>query len=186
MTPMTPRERRLVAVALLAAAICLPLFGIILPIANGFAERAETREQLITTHERQARALGRLPFWRRAATAQRRDLAAFRIDALSETAAADLLRERLGAVAARSGVAVKSIREAPGSPGEIRAAMEFQASLPATHAFLRSLTGAPPWLVVETVSIGADAAFGSGHLEPIDVRIEVAAPIAPSIASPAS
>jgi hypothetical protein len=64
--------------------------------------------------------------------------------------------------------------------------MEFQASLPATHAFLRSLTGAPPWLVVETISIGADAAFGSGHLEPIDVRIEVAAPIAATIASPAS
>lgn len=186
MTQMTPRERRLVAVGLLAAAICLPLFGVILPIADGFAERAELREQLIANHERQARALGRLPFWRRAAAAQRRDLAAFRIDAPSEPAAADLLRERLGAVAARSGVTVKSIREVPGSPGEIRAAMEFQASLPATRAFLRSLTGASPWLIVEALSIGADSAFGSGHLELVDVRIEIAAPIAPTIASPAS
>lgn len=63
MRTLSPRERKLIAVLILVAAVALVLAGVIGPIVSGFSERAARRDALIQTfhaNEQRIASLGAL------------------------------------------------------------------------------------------------------------------------------
>ena len=71
MKPLSPRERKLVAVALLLGVIALIWIALLQPVLDGFTERAEQRAELADRYAQNERLIGRIGQLRRVAEQQR-------------------------------------------------------------------------------------------------------------------
>lgn len=177
MRPLSARERRLVAVGLLVAAVALVWFGIVGPIVGGFAARAAERDRLQATYQRNVRLIAALPVWRAAAEAQRRDAGRFAIVAPSEQLAAEALKARLQQLAKDEGVVLSSIQDLPAdaAPGTVKVRADMQANLTQLCDSLRRLETEGSYVVVDYISISADQAVATGRSSPMGVRLELSA-----------
>jgi hypothetical protein len=170
---LTLRERRLIALALLLALLLLLVRGVILPIITGFDARAEERQALLQRHALDERAVVQMPSARRAAEAQRRDMARFRLAGATATLAADGLKERIGAAVVATGGEVRAIEDMAGTPGSIRVRLDSRLTTSQLAALLARLQNSPPLLVIENLTVAADQALQTGRAGPMDVRLEV-------------
>jgi len=186
MKAMSQRESRLVAIAILLAVIAVLWLGIVSPILAGFAVRAERRAGLIDSHERNVRIALRAPLFRAQAAEQRQSSGDWAIVAPDAEAAADMLRSRTRAAVERHGAVIKAVQEVPGQAGWVAVRIDAELSLAQLTAILGELESGLPHLVVETLSVSADKAFQTGRLEPMDIRIEIAAPHLPAAQLPAA
>ncbi len=173
MTALTARERLLVAVALLIAVIALFVYGVVVPVIDGFADRAAARAALLETYARDERAVVQVASARRAAEAQRRDAARFRLAGASATLAADGLKERVGAAVTAAGGELRNLEDVAAQPGTLRIRAEARLTTGQVAALLEGLQRGAPLLVIETLAVTADQAFQSGRAGPMDVRLEV-------------
>ena len=176
MNDRSPLERRLIALGLLALAVALLGFGVIAPIAGGFAARAEQRDQLTDELIRGRRLLAERGFWRAQALRQRADGERFAVGAPSASAAAELVSDRISAAVQTPGGALSSLREQPPSPGEARLRLDAKLTLTQLVATLKLLEGQKPYIIIEGLSIAADPTATAGQLPPMDVRIDLAVP----------
>jgi hypothetical protein len=167
------RERRLIAVALLLGALLLLLYGVILPIIDGFAARAEERTALLERYALDERAVMQMPSALRAAQVQRRDMARFRLAGATATLAADGLKERVGGAVTASGGELRAIEDVAASPGTIRIRTDARLTTAQLTALLVALQKSEPLLVIESLSVSADQALQTGRSGPMDVRLEV-------------
>ncbi|UAJ09060.1 hypothetical protein [Polymorphobacter megasporae] len=174
MNQWSPRERRLVAVGILVALLVLAVFGVILPIASGFSDRADQREQLADDLDRGDRLLASRAFWLAAAARQRADRTRYAIVAPNAGAATELATERATAVIHATGGEVRTIREQPSTPDTSRLRVEARLSLTQLVAALRIFELGQFTPVIEAVSIDAGQASGAGRLAPMEVRIDLA------------
>ncbi|MEH0196562.1 type II secretion system protein GspM [Caulobacter sp. CCNWLY153] len=177
MKPMTPRERKILALGLLAAAIALAWLLIVAPLLHGFDERRQRRETMLADWRRNERLIASVPALRDAALEQRRSARLYHVTAPSTAAAAAALKQRLGAALTESGGAVTALQEVRTNlpPGSVGAGADAQITLTQLDQSLRRLQDEPPYLVVEYVMVGADRSLQSGRSEPLEVRIEVSA-----------
>lgn len=173
MASLSRRERRLVAVAMLCALLALLLYGVVLPIVDGFSDRAAMRDTLRETYARDERAVVQIASVRRAAEAQRRDAGRFRLDGASPTLAADRLKERIGAAITAAGGDLRSVEDIAAVPGAIRVRADARMVNPQLVAMLAAIERSDPLLVVENLSVTADQAFQTGRASPLDIRIEI-------------
>ena len=97
MKTLSRRERRLIALALLAAMVGLAWLALVRPIASGFAERQARREQLAADHARNQRIVASIPQLRRMAERRRALGRLHAIAAPDAEQGSELLRERLEA-----------------------------------------------------------------------------------------
>jgi hypothetical protein len=172
---LTLRERRLVAIAILLGLVALVYLAVLLPIANGFSDRAERREAAIARYVRNERAIAGIAALRRAADAQRADRGLHAFAAPSVAAAIERLKEQLGAHVVAAGGELKTVQEVAAAPGQVRAWAEGRLTMPQLVALLDRVRRNQPSLVVESLTVAADRAFQTGQLEPMDVRLEASA-----------
>jgi len=175
MRPLAPRERRIVAVALLIAAAAFVWLALVSPALNGFHARAQRREELLAQYQADRRLLGSLSTLEAAAADQRRTSYRYQITAPSETVAADALKQRLGDTLTAAGGAVGSLQQVQaGVPaGWVSARVDAQIGLPQLVAAIQELQNEGPYVVVQYLSIEADRAASTGHAAPLQVRLQV-------------
>ncbi len=177
---LSARERKLVAIGLLIAAIAMLQLAIIRPILTGFAERDALRATLIQRYAYNERLIASVPRFRRQAEGQRRHVQAFVIRARDEAQANVQLTERLrGAVGSAGGEFMAS--ELPtAAAGTARVAITMRMTLDQLVALLDRLQNDKPYLVIESLNMAADQALVDGTLTPLDIRLEASIPFVPT------
>ena len=179
MRALAPGERRLLAVGILIALIGVVVLGIIAPVIGGMAERAEERRELIATHVRNQRVLAGIPVWRAEAVQQKATSANFAIVAPTGALAAEKLKQRINQMATQEGGTADTISEIQGDvpDGWVRVRADLQLTMSQLYKSLARLESEAPYVVIGYVSVAADRAAKTGHVAPMDVRIEVSAPV---------
>ena len=177
MRPISPRERRLIALLILIAVIALAWFVIVSPILGGFSTRMEQRDQLTLRYLHNQRTIAGVPRLRRQAEEERQRTRMFAIGATNAEAGRDALKDRLQRVVERAGGEVRATVDAEGTPGWARAGISARMTLPQFTATLDQLQNMPPWLIVETVSVEANDALVTGRSSSMDVQLEVSIPL---------
>lgn len=172
-TNLTLRERRLIAVALLLGVLLLLIYAIVLPIVNGFSDRAAERTALLERYALDERAVVQMPSARRAAATQRRDMARFRLAGANTTLATDGLKERLGAAITATGGELRAIEDVAATPGTIRVRGDARLTTPQMTALIVALQRSEPLLVIENLTVSADQAVQTNRAGPMDVRLEI-------------
>ncbi|HEY5072439.1 MAG TPA: type II secretion system protein GspM [Caulobacteraceae bacterium] len=182
MRPLLPRERRLVAVGMLIAAVAVAWLAIVGPVVGGFYDRAAERRQLQATVQRNQRLMAALPAWRAVALAQRASTARFAISAPSEQIATETLKERLQHIAADEGFSVTAIEGLPAdaSAGTVKIRADMELSLPQLCESLRRVETEGAYVIVDYLSISADRALATGRLSPMAARLELSAAYRPA------
>ena len=182
MRPLSARERKLIAVALLIAAIALVWLAVVDPILSGFASRAGRREMLLQRQAYAQRMIASIPRLRRQAERQRSTLRDFAIAAPDAARAGDMLAERLRTAIESTGGEFRASDRAAAPPGLASVRVDARLSLDQLVALLGRLQNDPPFLVVESLTIAADRALIENSLGELDIRLEVSIPFGASAA----
>jgi hypothetical protein len=169
-------ERRVIALGLLVLLLALVGFGVAMPIAAGFADRASQRVQLTDDLQRGRTLIAQRDLWRLQAQRQAADAAQFAVAAPNASAAVTAVTDRISAAIQSPGGALTSLREQPPVPGEARIRVEGRLTLTQLVASLKVLEGQRPFLIVDGLSIAADPTAAAGQLTPMDVRIDLSVP----------
>lgn len=175
MNALNPRERRLIALLILVAAIALAWLGVIRPVLDGFAARGEARAALQLQWARDERAIAALVPTRRLAEAQRAARSSFVLAAATPAAAGDALRERLGATVSALGGELRAVEDVAPPPGFVRARLDARLSTPQLVRLLERVQNEPPYLIVESLTIATEPVTRPGLPSPLDIRLELAA-----------
>jgi Type II secretion system (T2SS), protein M subtype b len=177
----TLRERRLIAVALLLAAIAAVDLGVVRPIIDGFSHRAAEREQLIDAQARAHRLIASEGTWRERRRVQALDASAFSVAAPSADVAVEAAEQRIADAVSSQGGQVRGVREEPSPAGAVRVRADLELTLTQLVASLNVIENQKPYVVIEQLSIAADQAAAVGRLSPMEVTLEVAVPyVAPA------
>ena len=177
MRALSARERRLLALGILVAAVAGAWMLVIDPVVGGFIDRADEREELMDRYARNERLLGGVPLWRAQAREQARTAQKFAILAPTEALAGEALKARLAQLGGGTG-AVRAMQEIEQGvdPGWVRVRADLTLTLDQLYQGLVRLESGEPYVVVEYLAVNAHGALETGHLSPMDVRIEVSAP----------
>lgn len=178
MRPLEPRERKVVAVAILLAALVVVWYALVNPLLVGFIDRAEERSELLATYQKNQRVLAGIANWREEADEQTASQSQYAIVAPTKVLAAENLKQRLNRLANMVGGSVQTVSELPAeSDGWVRVRADMQLTMSQLYKSLSRLENEAPYVVVGYVSVVADRAVQTGHLATMDVRIEVSAPV---------
>jgi hypothetical protein len=179
MRPLAQRERRLVALGILFVLVAIVVLGVIVPLVGGMATRALERGDLVATYVRNQRVLAGIPVWREQAEEQKSNAADFAIVAPTGALAAEMLKQRISRMTNEQGGSVQTISEIQGDvpDGWVKVRADLQLTIAQLYKSLARLESEAPYVVVGYVSVAADRAQKTGHAAPMDVRIEVSAPV---------
>jgi len=172
MDNLSQRERRMIAILILCAALALGWLLIIEPIATGFVQRASTREQLQLRYAADQRLIASMPRLRRMAERQRADRAQYRMVAADEAEAGELLKERITGTVSAAGGQIRSAQDVESDPGWAQAWVEVRLTLPQLVEALENLQNQPPLMVLSAVAITSAATPQDAANQSLDVRIE--------------
>ncbi|MFM9827775.1 MAG: type II secretion system protein GspM [Sphingomonas sp.] len=179
MAQLSARERRLIAVLLLVAAVAVAWVAVVAPIIDGFAARAAEHERLRAVFAANGRLVANIPRLRRLAEAQRAQTGSFQIVAGDAVAAQEILKERLSSAVERAGGTTTATEDVEGDAGWVQAWVQARATQAQMIRVLADLQNSTPYLVVTSVAVSADRAGqsdGSASSDgTLDIRIEVAA-----------
>ncbi|MGI9375012.1 MAG: type II secretion system protein GspM [Tsuneonella suprasediminis] len=174
--PISPRERQLIALLILVALVALVWFVIVSPILSGFSARAQQRNELTLRYLHNQRTIATVPRLRRQAEEERRRIDTYVVAAHDAEAGREVLKERLRRAVEAAGGEVRGAEDTEGEAGWARASVGARVTLPQLVAVLDRLQNAPPWLVVETLSVEANDALVTGQSSSMDIRLEAAIP----------
>lgn len=177
MKPVSARERRLVALLVLMAMIAFAWFAIVSPIASGFTARAERRQQLHLKYAHDVRTIASIPRLRRQAESQSLASRQFTVDVANPEQGRDWLKDRLQRAVERVDGEFRDVVDVDGREGWARARVTARLTLPQLTGLLTQIQNAPPWLVVESLSIGANDALVTGQSSTMDVQLEASIPL---------
>ena len=179
MRPLAQRERRLVALGILFVLVAVVFLGVIVPLFGGMAARAIERSELRETYAHNQRVLAGIPAWRTQAVQQKSTTSQFAMVAPTEALAAEMLKQRINRMASEQGGNVQSISEVQGDAPEgwVKVRADLQLTIGQLYKSLARLESEAPYVVVGYLSVAADRASKTGHAAPMDVRIEVSAPV---------
>jgi hypothetical protein len=179
MRPLAQRERRLIALGVLFALVAIVVLGLIVPVLGGMTARAIERSELSETYVHNQRVLAGIPVWRTQAVEQKTNAQNFAIVAPTEALAAEMLKQRINRMANEEGGAVQTVSEIQGDTpdGWVKVRADLQLTMAQLYKSLARLESEAPYVVVGYLSVAADRASKTGHAAPMDVRIEVSAPV---------
>lgn len=182
MRPISARERRLVAVLILVAAIAAVYFLVVAPIAAGFSARADQRERLVLRYLHNVRMIATIPRLRRQAEMQGAAVRVFAIDVRDAETGREWLKERLRRAITESGGDYRNGQDAEGRPGWVSARASAVLTSAQLAAVLARLQNQPPWLVVESVTVTVQDSPVAGTASAMDVELETSIPLRPAAA----
>lgn len=180
MRTLSARERKLLAIALVLAAVAFVWLALVQPLVSGFSERAERRAQLSQDYVQNERLIGRIAVLRRAAEAQRSKAADYAIAAENAGQAGELLKTRLAESFGRAGGELRAADAVESKSNWVRAGVTGVMSYDQLIALLDRLPQEPPYLVLEALSVNADRAVNSNNLDLMDVHLEASIPFTPA------
>ncbi|GAA0528326.1 hypothetical protein FHS83_002295 [Rhizomicrobium palustre] len=174
---LSPREKKLAAFALLFALVALIWYGALLPIIDGFADRAEARVDLREQYSRNDHILAGLAGWRMAAKQQSDTEARFSIVAPTRQVGIEIINRRIAQTArAVGGTVVASQEVHSGIPRDwISVRSDMRLTLGQLNAVLTRLQSEEPYVVVDYLSIGTAGNPQSSEPDSLAVRLEVSA-----------
>ncbi len=175
--PVSPRERRLIALLILTAILVAIYYLALAPVVAGFSTRGERRDQLALTYVHNVRTISTIPNLRRGAEAQRTVSTSFVAIAPSVEAGRELLKDRLQRAIEGAGGEFRESNDAEGRAGWARARAAARLTLPQLTAALTRLQNQPPWLIIESVTVTANDALVTGQSSTMDVEIEASIPL---------
>jgi Type II secretion system (T2SS), protein M subtype b len=176
MPTLSLRERKLIAIGLLIGLIGLVQLFIIGPLVGGFSDRAAERQALRDQYAHASRTIATIPRLRRLADANRTQLRAFTLAAPDPEKGGILLEDRLRAAVEGVGGELRASGHDGSDTSLSRANVAARMPLDQFVKLLALLQNQPPYLVIESLSIGADDALASQKAGPLDVKIEVSIP----------
>ncbi|MBV8799965.1 MAG: type II secretion system protein M [Alphaproteobacteria bacterium] len=179
MRQLAQRERRLVALGILFALVGVVVLGLIVPVVGGMAARALERSDLRETYVRNQRVLAGIPVFRAQAMQQKATASQYAVVAPTEALAAEMLKQRLNRMTNEEGGTVQTISEVQGDAPEgwVKVRADVTLSIAQLYKSLARLESEAPYVVVGYLSVAADRAAKTGHAAPMDVRIEISAPV---------
>ncbi len=180
MRPLSPRERKLVAVLTLVLAVTAVLLLVIGPVVGGFADRAARREALAQTFHAGEQRIASLGALQAEAQRQAGEMRQRFMAAPDAAEASELLRERIEAAAQELGGDIKASDAVPAEAGWARAAIDVRMSHAQLAALLARLNQMKPTLAVEATTVIADDAMTNYKSDLLDVRLEATAPFVPA------
>lgn len=176
MRVLSARERKLAAVALLIGAVVLAEGLVIQPILTGFAEREAERASLQTQLAHAEQTIAALPRLRRMARVETSQHRAFVISGATPDAAGSALEDRLRADVEAVGGEYRGSDHDGSAFDLVHAHAVVRMPIDKLSRWLERLENERPYLVVEQLAIGADAALASQKAETLDVKIDVSIP----------
>ncbi|GEN99030.1 hypothetical protein NSE01_08630 [Novosphingobium sediminis] len=180
MRPLSPRERKLVALLILVLAVSLVLIVVIGPVVSGFGERAARRDALVQTFHANEQRIGSLNALQAEAERQAGELRSLFMAAPDGDEAGETLRERLESAAQDAGGDIKASEAVPAEPGWARAAIDARMSHAQLANLLAGLNALKPALAVDRLTVIADDALTNSRSDLLDVRLEATAPFVPA------
>ncbi len=180
MRPLSPRERKLVAVLILLLAVSLVLTLVISPLVSGFTERAARRDALVQSLHAGEQRIRSLAALEAEAERQTGEMRALFMAAPDAEEAGELLRERIETAAQDTGGDIKTSEAMPTEQGWARAAIDVRLSHKQLAALLARLNALKPALAVDTLLVIADDALTNSRSDLLDVRLEATAPFVPA------
>ncbi len=179
MRALNQKERRLVALGILFALVAVVVLGVIVPVLGGMAARALERSELRETYTRNQRVLAGISVWRAEAVQQKATASQYGVVAPTEALAAEMLKQRINRMTNEEGGTVQTVSEVQGDApdGWVKVRADITLSMAQLYKSLARLESEAPYVVVGYVSVAADRASKTGHAAPMDVRIEVSAPV---------
>lgn len=179
MKQMTPRERKLVALAILAAILAGLWFAILDPLAGGYLRRQDERERLTAQMAIDNRLVANLPGWKAAAEEQSRTAGDFTLIAPTAALATEALKEKVIAIASAEGATVRQSQAVTDGVTDhwVRVRTDLRLTHRQFHGCLRRLASEAPYVVIDFLSVVADQSATKGRLEPLDVSLVVSADI---------
>ena len=178
--PLSPRERKLIAVLILVAAIALVLTIVIGPVVAGFTERATRREALAQTFHANELRIASLGALQAEAERQTGEMRQRFIAAPDAAEASEALRERIESTVQELGGDIKASEAVPAEEGWARAAIDVRMSHAQFATLLARLNALKPALAVDAVTVIADDALTNYKSDLLDVRLEASAPFVPA------
>ncbi len=177
MRPLSRRKQRLAAFALLFTAIALAWNFVLLPIIDGFAERAETRDALYAQYNRNDRILAGGAGWRMATKQQSESKTQFAVVAPTRAVGSEHITRRVvQAVRIAGGTMLESQEvKTRTSPEWIGVRCDMRLSLGQLTAVLKHLQIEDPYVVVDYLSISSAGNSQSDELDNLAVRMDVSA-----------
>jgi Tfp pilus assembly protein PilO len=176
MRTLERREKKLIALLIAVALVSTLWLVVIAPVAGGFIERAQERDDLRTEYARDMRLSAAYPTWRAEMDAQTASRDDYAIGAATQSLATGTLTTHVKQLVLESGGTVKSIQPLEGaSQDEVRIRANLQLTMEQLYRTLKKIETGVPYVVVEYFSIAADSAVQSGRLGPMDVRLDISA-----------
>jgi hypothetical protein len=172
MRALSKREARLVALAILIAALVLADLVLIQPLLDGFADRANARAQLNARYVANARLIGAVPRLVREAARRDAALARFVAPERDAGAAADMLRQRVQSATSAVGGDFRGSEDLPGPPGTAVTRASLRLTAQQLDRLLALIENSRPLITVSALSVGADDALVTGRATDLDVQIE--------------
>ena len=184
MKPLNPRERKLVAIAILVALLAVVWAGVIAPLADGFSARADRRQELLQVYAANDRLIGNIGHLRRVAEQQAGAQAPCVLGAADLDSANEALKERLSTTATALGGEIRAADAIETRPGWAAVGVSAVMTRRQLIDWLRQLSATPPWLVVNDLQISADRAINSNHADLLDVKLTATIPFHAQPATP--
>lgn len=175
MSALAPRERRLIALGIMAAVFAIVWMIAVRPVLSGFAGREQRRQDLLATYTRGERVIGAMRVTRAAVRTQRATLGQYAILAPDQASAIDILRERVQVAARASHAVVASVQEAPAPSGFVAVDARLTISIDKLGPFVATVENGAPLLVVDQLGVSAEQAATSGHAAPVEVKLDLSA-----------
>jgi len=181
---LSPARQRLLAIALLVAAVVLVVSALLVPLLLLHKHYDDTIAGLSDRLERYARVAAQAPEYRKALDAMReRDGRRFFLkNAAPNLAGAELQELVRAAIESNGGRITTSQNQGPKDEGRFRqitVTVQFFASTPALQKVLYALESQPPYLLVENMTLRPLNAFrgfrpAPGQEPEINVQLDVA------------
>ena len=176
MRALTRRERQLVAILILVAAVSGFLALIIRPIVEGFAARDRQREMLAQVFHANERRISSVGVLQHQAEAQGAEMRRRFMVAPDPDEANEMLRARIEAAVLAVGGDVKASEGISSEDEGARAAIEARMPHAQLPRLLDLLNQMRPAIAVNAMTVIADEALGNAKSDIIDVRLEASAP----------
>jgi len=179
MRALSSREQRLLAIGLLMCVVVGTWQLLIQPLVDGFAERSETRADLLGAFALNDRILAGLPVWRMEAEHQAQTAARFTISAPTTNVGSEYLVQRISRTVRAAGGAVLSTQVIYADLPQhwIGVQSDLQLTVSQLNAVLTHIQNEEPYVVVDFLSIGINPPRQLGGAESLTVRIAISAPL---------
>lgn len=177
MRPLSPRERRGLAILIALAVLTVAWLGVVSPYLEGFSDRAQARALLAERYAANARLIAAVPRLVREAARRDAKLDRFVLPTADPAVGADLLRTRISAATTAVGGDFRGTEDGPAVPGKATLHATMRMSAEQVQRLIATLENTRPYLAVTGLTIGADNALQTGNPGALDIAIDLAAPL---------